>query len=147
MFIWQGSVLVRLRIIVTIIQPYLYFLHDRSWISPWIKSISNELDIINHVIASQLSGHCDIISNRLWRHQQNEKRATGTRGRGVKIVVLSSFMEPLCRVRNKIMYVLSRRIVSALPRVLILFSMYPWWRIESLPPFSFLQSLRSNPDR
>ena len=22
---------------------YQYFVHDRSWISPWIKSISNEL--------------------------------------------------------------------------------------------------------
>ena len=48
-------------------------LHDRLWISPWIKSISNELDITIHVIASQLSGHCDPISNRLWRHQQNDK--------------------------------------------------------------------------
>ena len=33
---------------------YFYFLHDRPWISPWIKSISNELDIICHVFASQL---------------------------------------------------------------------------------------------
>ena len=37
----------------------------------WIKSISNELDITIHVIESQLSGHCDVISIRLWRHQQN----------------------------------------------------------------------------
>ena len=94
------------------------FLHDRPWISPWIKSKSNDLDITIHVIASQLSGQCDVISNRLWRHQQNEKRASETRGRCVKIVVLSTFMEPLCRVRNKIMYVLSWRTVSALTRVL-----------------------------
>ena len=40
-------------------------------ISPWIKSTSNELDITFHVIASQLSGHCGAISNRLWRHQHN----------------------------------------------------------------------------
>ena len=95
------------------------FLHDRPWISPWIKSISNELEITIQVIASQLSGHCDVISNRLLRHQQNEKQASETWGRCVKIVVLSSFMEPLCRVRNKIMYVLSRWTVSALTRVLI----------------------------
>ena len=51
---------------------YCIFLHDLPWISPWIKSICNELDIIIHVIASQLSGHCDVISNRLWRHQQKK---------------------------------------------------------------------------
>ena len=33
-----------------------YFLHDQPWISSWIKSISNELDIIIHLIASQWSG-------------------------------------------------------------------------------------------
>ena len=31
------------------------FLDDRPWISPWIKSISNELDLTIHVIVSQLS--------------------------------------------------------------------------------------------
>ena len=62
-------------------------LHDRSWISPWIKSIFNGLDITYHVIASQLSGHCDVISNRSWRHHQNDHRAGETRGRCVKIVV------------------------------------------------------------
>ena len=51
------------------------FLHDRQWISPWIKSISNKLDVTIHVISSQLSGQCDVISNRLWRHQQNENWA------------------------------------------------------------------------
>ena len=65
------------------------FLHDRPWISPWIKSISNELDITCHVFASQLSGHCDVIANRLWRHQQNVKRASETRGWCVKILVFS----------------------------------------------------------
>ena len=63
------------------------FLHDRPWISPWIKWIFNELDIIIHVIASQLSDYCDVISNRLWRHQQNEDRESGTWERCVKIVV------------------------------------------------------------
>ena len=64
-----------------------FFLHDRSWISPWKKSISKELDIIIHVIASQLSGYCDVINNRLWRHQQNVNLASEARGWCVKIVV------------------------------------------------------------
>ena len=64
-----------------------HFSHERPWISPWIKLISNELDITIHLIASQLSGDCDVISNRLWRHQQNEHRASETRGRCVKLVV------------------------------------------------------------
>ena len=66
---------------------YLPFLHDRPWISPLIKSISNELDITCHVFASQLSSHCDVIADPLWRHQQNVMRATETRG----IVWRSSF--------------------------------------------------------
>ena len=77
-------------------------------------SISNELDITIHVIASQFFGHCDAISIRLWRHQQNENRASETRGRCEKVVVLSSFMYSLCHVRNEIMHVLSWRTVFEL---------------------------------
>ena len=73
--------------VIVMLLWYVYFLHDRLWISPWIKSIFNELDITIHVIASQLSGHCDAISNQLWRHQQNENRARETRGRCVKHVL------------------------------------------------------------
>ena len=43
--------------------------------------------IASQLSASQLSGHCDVISNRLWRHQQNENRVSETRGRCVKLVV------------------------------------------------------------
>ena len=68
------------------------FLHDRPWILPWIKSIFNELDITIHVIASQLSGHCDVVSNRLGRHQQNENRASETRWRCVKLIVIYPFV-------------------------------------------------------
>ena len=68
---------------------YYGFLHDRPWISPWIKSISNEWDITCHVFASQWSGHCDVIVNRLWRHQQSVKRVSKTRGWCVKILVFS----------------------------------------------------------
>ena len=100
------------------------FLHKRLWILPWIKSISNELDIIILVIASQLSDQCDTISNRLWRHQQNENRASETRRRYAKIVVLSSFMDSLCSVRNEIMYVLSWRTFSVHTQVL-LFCYFP----------------------
>ena len=84
----------------------------------WIKSISNELDITCDVFVSQLSGHRDVIANRLWRHQQNVKRASETRGLCVKILVLASFMDSLCRVRNKIMYVLLWRTVYGLTPVL-----------------------------
>ena len=42
--------------------PKWNFLHDPPWMRPWIKSISNELDITVHVIVSQLSRHCDVIS-------------------------------------------------------------------------------------
>ena len=62
------------------------FLYDPPWISLWIKSISNELDITNLMITSQESGHCDVIRNRLWRHQWNENRASETWGGCVKIV-------------------------------------------------------------
>ena len=92
------------------------FSHDRLWILPWIKSISNELDIIIHVITWQLSGHCDVINKWLWCHQQNEKRVSETREQCVNIVVLSSFMDLLCHVRNEIMYALSWQTVSALTR-------------------------------
>ena len=79
------------------------FLHDRPWIPPIIKS----LDIDIHVMAAQLSGHCDITSNRL----TSEKRASETRGRFVKIVFLSSFMDSLCCARNRITHRLSWRTV------------------------------------
>ena len=95
-----------------------HFLHDRPWLSPWINSTSNELDITCHVFASQLSGHCDVIANRLWRNQKNVRRASETRGWCVKILLLVSFMDSLCRVRNKIMYVLLWRTVYVLTRLL-----------------------------
>ena len=67
----------------------LILLNDRSWISPWIKSISNELDINCHVFASQLFGHCDGIANRLWRHQQTVQRASESREWFVNILVIT----------------------------------------------------------
>ena len=73
------------------------------------------LDIAFHVLASQLSGHRNVISNR--RHQQNVKWASETWGCCVRVVVLSSFVDSLCRVRKAIMYVLSRRTVNALTSV------------------------------
>ena len=38
------------------------------------------------MIVPKLSGHCDVISKRPWRHQQNNNRTNETRGRIVKIV-------------------------------------------------------------
>ena len=71
------------------------FLHDRLWILPWIKSISSELDITCHIPASQLSGHCDIIANRLWRHQQNIKVSewdTGTMCEDPRFSIIYGFV-------------------------------------------------------
>ena len=84
-----------------------YILTRPGQISPWTKPI--------------WSGYFDVIGNRLWRHQQNVNRASERRGRCVKIMDLSSFMDSLCRVRNKIMYVLSWRTVYALTSYRVLF--------------------------
>ena len=98
-------------VLCCVVLIYDYFLHDWPWISPWIKSIFNELDITIHVIASQLPGHCDVISRtkiERVRYGDDVKRLS----------FLSSFMDSLCRVRNNIMYVLSWQTVSALTRAL-----------------------------
>ena len=70
-------------------------------ISPWITSISIELDITIHMLMSQLSGHCDAISNWLWCHQGNIKEwDIGTMCADHRGFFLS-FMDSLCRVTNK----------------------------------------------
>ena len=96
------------------------FLNKRSWILPWIKSISSELDIIIHVIMSQLSFivmssaiDCDVIGRmktKRVRHGDDVYRLS----------FLSSFMDTLCHVRNKTMYVLLSQTVSVLTWVLFL---------------------------
>ena len=49
---------------------------------------SNELDITIHLISPQLSGDCDVISNRLWCHQQDVNQSGETwPGQCVKMVV------------------------------------------------------------
>ena len=92
-------------------------LHDRPWISPWIKSISNELDTTIHMIASQLSRYCDVICNRLWRHQLNEDRASETRGRCVNIVVFVIIYGYIMSCK-KWDYVISSQTVCAFTQVL-----------------------------
>ena len=52
----KGSSVVSYRDLYLVLCYFLFFLHDRPWISPSIKSISNELDITRHVFASQWSG-------------------------------------------------------------------------------------------
>ena len=76
------------------------------------------------MIVSQLPGHYDVIGNRLWSQQQNANWVSETRERCVKIVILSSFMDSFCRVRNEEMCVLSWWTVSALTRVLF-WSLFP----------------------
>ena len=82
------------------------------------------------MLASHLSGHCGVISNRLWRHQQNVNRAServdvtwhnefinNDKNDDVHHRFLSSFIDSLCRVSYKIKYVLSWRTAHALTRV------------------------------
>ena len=76
------------------------------------------VDITIHMIMSQLSGHCDVISNRLWSHQQNGNWACGTWEDVWRFKFLSSFMDLLCHAKNNVMYVLPWWTNSALPRVL-----------------------------
>ena len=67
------------------------------------------------MFASQLSGHCDLIANRLWRrHQQNVKRASQTRGWCDFSVIYGLVVS----CKNKIMYVRLWRTIYALTRVL-----------------------------
>ena len=65
-----------------------------------------------------LCHNCLVISNRLWRHQQNVNWASETLSDVWRLSFLSSFMDSLWCVRNRIMYVLSWRTVYALTRVL-----------------------------
>ena len=59
--------------------------------SPWIKSISNDLDITIHVIASQLFGHCDVISNRSTKRELSEWY-TGAMCKDRCYIVISAFV-------------------------------------------------------
>ena len=69
------------------------------------------------MIASQLFAHCDVISNRLWHHQQNENWVSETQGRCVNIVLFIVIYGFVLSCKKKIMYVLSWRTASALTRV------------------------------
>ena len=81
----------------------LYVFHDRLWILLWMKSISNELDITIYMIMSQLVGHCDIISNWLWRSHNNVSWVSKAQVHVYSLLFLLSFMNLICPVRNKIM--------------------------------------------
>ena len=94
------------------------FLYDRLCISPWIKSISNNLNIIIHVIALQLLGYCDVFKNWLWHHQQHVNWVSETWVDLWRSLCLWSYMDLLYHVRNIIMYELSWQTVYVLTRVL-----------------------------
>ena len=100
---------------------YTVLLRDRPWIPPWKKSIFNEWDIIIPVIASQLSGYCDVMSKSIvasLAERNAGKWDTGTMRIDRRFIVICGFV---CRLRNKNMYKLSWRTVSALTPVL------NWW--------------------
>ena len=79
------------------------FLHDRSRISPWIKSIPSEFDIYFTSLRHNCLVSVTRISNRVCRHQQDFNREGESWGRCVGSSYLSSFNMDWC-VRNKIMY-------------------------------------------
>ena len=94
---------------------YLKLLHDQPWISPWIKSISNELSLFTWsrhnclVMVTSSAIACDVISRTKTeqvRHGNDMLRSS----------FLSSSKDSLCNVKNKIMYVLSWRTVSEMVR-------------------------------
>ena len=88
-------------------------------------SKSYELDIIFHVLASQLSCYCVIISNWLWRHLPNVNRASEMQGRYVNMVFVWSFMKSLYRERNKAVYALTRILFTLFHTLLYI---YLWCR-------------------
>ena len=97
---------------------YSVFIHNRPWISPWIKSIYHfSRACVTIVRSHDCIEMSSLISNRLWHHKQNVNRASKTWSRCVRIVFLSSHICFWCHVKNKIMYVLSWRTVYALTRV------------------------------
>ena len=90
----------------SLMQHKHHFLHDRSWISPWIKWISNELDITVHMIASQLSGHCDVIS-MIVMSSAERKPSEWDMGTMCKDHRFYCYLWMCWCVKNKIMYVFS----------------------------------------
>ena len=78
---------------------YNCFLHDRSWLSPWVKSISNALESFTSlscncwVIVPSSSSDCDVTC-RIW---------SGRVQKGcwcVRIVVIFVIWGSVCHVRN-----------------------------------------------
>ena len=90
---------------------HAHFVYDWPWISTWMKAVYKELDVTRHGSASYLLGpalHCAIFCDA--------NTANGIRRRRMKIGFLSSFTG-LFHGR-KIVFVLLRRTVHALSRVL-----------------------------
>ena len=122
---WQDTLDIHTNWNTVPVHGYPSFLHDQRWISPWIKPISNELDITCHVFGSQLAGHCDVITNRLWRHQQNVKRASETRGWHATILVFSVIdgFVMLCKKKNNVCTLVTNCLCAHLSVILVFISL------------------------
>ena len=83
---------------------WTYFVYDRSWIRPWIKSISNELDITFYVLAPQLSRRVPLC---------------------VRIVFFIASYRFIMLYKNRIIYVLLWRTIYVVTPVLWLYSFPP----------------------
>ena len=88
---------------------------------PALNIAVNKINI--ELIRYHLSRVLVTIVWSLWRHRQSivtssaEHKASGTRDGVWRSSFLASFMEALCRVRNKIIYILLWQTVYALTRV------------------------------
>ena len=107
------------------------FLHDWPWISLCIKSTSKELYNTIHVITSQLSVYCHVISNWLWCNQQNKNRASKTQGRCVKIIIFSCDQAALWMVQSVRLSVRPSVCLSVRPSVRL--SVTPFWLCSHHP--------------
>ena len=75
---------------------------------PWIKSIYSDLDITFYLLASKSSGHVMV----LWRHQQYIVTSPAVRKQSEETPNrLFVIMRGLCRVKNRIMFVLEWRTI------------------------------------
>ena len=95
---------------------WTYFVYDRSWIRPWIKSISNELDITFYVLAPQLSRRVPLC---------------------VRIVFFIASYRFIMLYKNRIIYVLLWRTIYVVTRVFWLYSFPPslrnyWYTMKRL---------------
>ena len=120
---WQG----RSVWYVMLIEALQMFCFANHRVIPWCLSshgyilpcVPAAFQKVLHEMAPQLSDHCDVITNRLWRHGKDVNREDEARGRHVKLIV-SNVICVFVICGNQIMYALSWRRLYLLTRVLFI---------------------------